>query len=61
MKKYVEWTDEKGKTIRLRFEGNREQAERATFSISTVWKSESTKLIIEENGAQKTVFEIIRK
>jgi hypothetical protein len=61
MKKYVEWTDENGKNIRLRFEGKREDAERATFNISRVWKSESTKLIIEENGAEKTALEIIRK
>lgn len=61
MKKFVEWTDENGKTIRLRFEGKREDAERATFDVSSVWRSESTKLIIEEKGAEKTALEIIRK
>lgn len=61
MKKFIEWTDENGKTIRLRFEGKREDAERATFNVSRVWKSENTKLIIEEKGAEKTALEIIRK
>jgi hypothetical protein len=61
MKKFVEWTDETGKHIRLRYEGTREDAERATFNISRVWKAESTKLIIEEKGAKKTALEIIRK
>lgn len=61
MRKFVEWQDETGKTIRLRFEGNRADAERSAFNISKVWKSETTKLIIEENGAESTVLEIIRK
>lgn len=61
MKKYVEWTNKNGKNVRLRFEGKREDAERATFNISQVWKSESTKLLIEENGAERTALEIIRK
>lgn len=61
MKKFVEWTNENGKVIRLRFEGKREDAERSAFNISSVWKAESTKLIIEEKGTEKTVLEIIRK
>ena len=61
MKKFVEWTTETGETIRLRFEGKREDAEKSAFNISKVWKSESTKLIIEENGVEKTALEIIRK
>lgn len=61
MKKFVEWQDENGDTIRLRIEGKRESAELSTFNISKVWKSESTRLIIEENGERKTVLEIIRK
>lgn len=61
MKKFVEWTTETGETIRLRFEGKREDAEKSAFNISKVWKSENTKLIIEENGVEKTALEIIRK
>lgn len=61
MKKYVEWTNGNGKVVRLRFEGKREEAEKTAFNISSVWKSESTKLIIEEKGTEKTVLEIIRK
>lgn len=61
MKKFVEWTDEKGKKIRLRFEGKREDAERSAFNISSVWKSPNTRLVIEEDGNKKTVLEIIRK
>ena len=61
MKKFVEWTDENGKKIRLRFEGEIKDAERTTFNISSVWKSESTKLIITESGAEKIALEIIRK
>lgn len=61
MKKFVEWTTETGEKIRLRFEGKREDAERSAFNISKVWKSESTKLIIVENGVEKTALEIIRK
>lgn len=61
MKKFVEWTTETGEKIRLRFEGKREVAERSAFNISKVWKSESTKLIIVENGVEKTALEIIRK
>jgi hypothetical protein len=60
MKKFVEWTDENGKTIRLRVEGKREDAERSAWNVSKVWKSPSTKLIIEEYGAEKTALEIIR-
>lgn len=61
MKKFVEWTTETGEKIRLRFEGKREDAEKSAFNISKVWKSESTKLIIVENGVEKTALEIIRK
>jgi hypothetical protein len=61
MKKYIEWQDVNGKTIRLRFEGERESAERTTFNVSKVWKSEKTRLIIVENGEEKTAIEIIRK
>lgn len=61
MKKFVEWTDEKGKVIRLRFEGKREDAEQSAFNVSKVWKSKSTKLIIEEKGTERAVLEIIRE
>lgn len=61
MKKYVEWTNESGKNIRLRLEGKREDAEKTAFNVSSVWKAKSTKLIIEEAGTEKTVLEIIRK
>ena len=60
MKKFVEWTNENGKSIRLAIEGKREDAERSAFNISSVWKAKSTKLIIEEKGTKKTVLEIIR-
>jgi hypothetical protein len=60
MKKYVEWTNEDGKIIRLRFEGKREDAERSAFNISRVWKAKSTKLVIEEKGAKTIALEIIR-
>lgn len=61
MKKFVEWIDENGKVLRLRFEGKREDAERSAFNISSVWKSKTTRLIIEEKGAEKIALEIIRK
>ncbi len=61
MKKYVEWQDNSGATLRLRFEGKREDAERSAWNVSKVWKSPSTKLIIEEDGTEKTALEIIRK
>lgn len=61
MKKYVEWSVESGKIIRLRIEGKREDAECTAFNISRIWKAENTKLIFEENGAQKIALEIIRK
>ncbi len=60
MKKFVEWQDENGNILRLRIEGNRENAELCAFNISKVWKSASTKLIIAENGAEKTALEITR-
>lgn len=61
MKKFVEWTTENGKIRRLRIEGKREDAEKTVFNISSVWKAESTKLIIEEKGLAVTILEIIRK
>lgn len=61
MQKFVEWTTETGEKIRLRFEGKREDAERSAWNVSKVWKSPSTKLIIKEDGAEKTALEIIRK
>lgn len=61
MKKFVEWTTEDGKIRRLRIEGKREDAEKTVFNISSVWKAESTKLIIEEKGLAVTILEIIRK
>jgi hypothetical protein len=60
MKKYVEWSNENGKTIRLRFEGTSEEAEKSALNISRIWKSKITKIIIVEKGAEKTALEIIR-
>ena len=61
MKKYVEWANGDGKIVRLRVEGKREDAERCTYNVSSVWKAKSTKLIIEENGVERVALEIIRK
>jgi hypothetical protein len=60
MKKYVEWSNEKGKIIRLRFEGTIEEAEKSALNISRIWKSRITKIIIVDKGAEKTALEIIR-
>lgn len=61
MKKYIEWLREDGKLLRLRYEGKREDAEKCAFNISTVWKSETVKLIIEEKGVENAVLTIKRK
>lgn len=61
MKKFIEFEAEYGKIVRIVYEGTRENAEKFAFSISNIWKSKSTKLIIKENGAENTALEIIRK
>jgi hypothetical protein len=61
MKNYVEWTNENGKNMQLKIDGKREDMERSTFNISSIWKAKSTKLIIVDKGTETTVLEIIRK